>query len=101
MTDDRVVPANRASSRQEVQWDHPRVDIVFRFWQSDNENHDWREGPPRTLLLSSIGWLAFALPVRQCRTKKEYCFLTTSIRPQTARLAGIYINIGSYTSHGG
>jgi len=70
MADDGVVPANRASSRQEVQRDHPRVDIVFRLWQCDNENHGWREGPPQTLLLSSIGWLAFALPVRQCRTKR-------------------------------
>jgi hypothetical protein len=55
MADDRVVPANRTSSRQEVQRDHPRVDIVFSLWQCDNENHGWREGPPQTLLLSSIG----------------------------------------------
>jgi len=25
-----------------------RVDVVFRFWQCDKENHGWREGPPLT-----------------------------------------------------
>ena len=25
----------------------PRVDVVFRLWQCDKENHGWREGPPR------------------------------------------------------
>jgi len=44
MTDDRVVPANRTLPRQEVQWDHPRVDVVIYFWQCDKENHGWREG---------------------------------------------------------
>src|ERR1017187_3059706 len=44
MANDRVVPANRTLPRQEVQWDHPRVDVVFHFWQCDKENHGWREG---------------------------------------------------------
>jgi len=26
----------------------PRVDLVFRLWQCDKENHGWREGPPQT-----------------------------------------------------
>ena len=25
----------------------PRVDVVFRLWQCDKENHGWCEGPPR------------------------------------------------------
>ena len=44
MADDRVVPANWTLPRQEVQRDHPRVDVVFHFWQCDKENHGWREG---------------------------------------------------------
>ena len=27
----------------------PRVDVVFRLWQCDKENHGWREGPPLTV----------------------------------------------------
>jgi hypothetical protein len=73
----------------------PRVDLVFRLWQCDKENHRWREGSPQTVLPSSIGWLAFTLLVSPCRTKKEYCFLPTSARLQNARLAGISGNIGS------
>ena len=49
MADDRVVPANRTSPRQEVQAGSPRVDVVFRLWQCDKENHGWREGPPLTV----------------------------------------------------
>jgi hypothetical protein len=49
MADDRIVPANRTLPRQEVQWDHPGVDVVFRLWQCDKENHGWREGPPLTV----------------------------------------------------
>ena len=28
----------------------PRVDVVFRLWECDKENHGWREGPPVTVL---------------------------------------------------
>jgi hypothetical protein len=30
----------------------PRVDVLFRLWQCDKENHDCREGPPVTRLIS-------------------------------------------------
>ena len=49
MADDRVVLTNRTPPRQEVQGDHPRVDVAFCFWQCDKENHGWREGPPLTV----------------------------------------------------
>jgi hypothetical protein len=48
----RVLAAKRASPRQKVPTGSPRVDVVFRFWQCDKENHGWREGPPRPSLLS-------------------------------------------------
>ena len=28
----------------------PRIGVVFRLWQCDKENQDWREGPPLTVL---------------------------------------------------
>jgi hypothetical protein len=35
----------------------PRVDVVFRSWQCDKENHGWREGPPRVFRAKvSICW---------------------------------------------
>jgi hypothetical protein len=57
MADDRVVPANRTSPRQEVQRDHPGVDVVFRLWQCDKKNHGWREGPPLTVPCQSLDLL--------------------------------------------
>jgi hypothetical protein len=50
MADDRVILAKGASSREEIQRDHPWVDVVFSFWQCDKKNHGWREGPPLTVL---------------------------------------------------
>src|ERR1700681_1004479 len=51
----------------------PRVDVVFRLWQCDKENHGWREGPPRPVPAKvTICCRAFTLRQRQFRTKKEY-----------------------------
>ena len=44
VADDRVLTANRASPRQEVQPDPSRISLVFGFWQCDKKNHGWREG---------------------------------------------------------
>ena len=51
----------------------PRVDVVFRLWQCDKENHGWREGPPVTVLCQGFDLLAGAFTLRQSqfRTKKE------------------------------
>ena len=83
MADDRVVPANRTSPRQEAQWDHPGVDVVFRLWQCDKENHGWREGPPVTVLWQSFrsAGRAFTLRLNQLRTKKEYSFALLAASP--------------------
>jgi hypothetical protein len=69
----------------------PRVDVVFRLWQCDKENHGWREGPAddRSLLkFRSVGQ-AFTLRRSQLRTKKEYCFPVGDASPSLRRLAGI------------
>ena len=91
VADDRVVPANRTSPRQEVQAGSPRVDVVFRLWQCDKENHGWREGPPVTVLCQSFDLLAGPSPSRQnqFRTKKEYCFALLAASPSLRTLAGL------------
>jgi hypothetical protein len=54
----------------------PRVDVVFRLWQCDKQNHGWREGRAdnRSLLKFRSAGQAFTLRQSQLRTKKEYCF---------------------------
>src|SRR5277367_5213877 len=51
----------------------PRVDVVFRLWQCDKENHGWREGPPVTVLCQSFrsAGRAFTLRLNQFRTKRR------------------------------
>jgi hypothetical protein len=74
MADDRVVSANRTSPRQGIQRDYLGVDVVFRLWQCDKENHGWCEGPPVTVLCQSFrsAGRAFTLRLNQFRTKREY-----------------------------
>jgi hypothetical protein len=69
----------------------PRVDVVFRLWQCDKENHGWREGPPVTVLCQSFrsAGRAFTLRQRQFRTKKEYSFTWLIVRPLLRTLAGL------------
>jgi len=71
MANDRMVPANRRSPRQQVPAGSLRVDVVFRLRQCDKENHGWREGPPVTVLCQSFrsGGRAFTLRLNQFRTK--------------------------------
>ena len=85
MANDRMVPANRTSPRQQVQRDHARVNVVFRLWQCDKENHGWREGPPVTVLWQSFrsAGRAFTLRQRQFRTKKEYRFAMLAASPHS------------------
>jgi len=61
----------------------PRVDVVFRLWQCDKENHGWREGPPLTVPCPSFDLLAGAFTLRQSQfpTKKEYCFASVAADP--------------------
>ena len=40
----------------------PRVDVVFRLWQCDKENHGWREGRPLTVPWQSSALLAGPSP---------------------------------------
>ena len=67
----------------------PRVDVVFRLWQCDKENHGWREGPPRPSL-ASFDLLVGPSPSRlsQLQTKKEYTF-SIGCEPSLTTLAGL------------
>ena len=79
----------------------PRVDVVFRLWQCDKENHGWREGPPMNVTLlkfRSVG-RAFTLRQSQFRTKKEYCFAEAGASPPLRTLAGIKRLPGRETSN--
>jgi hypothetical protein len=69
----------------------PRVDVVFRLWQCDKENHGWCEGPPVTVLCQSFrsAGRAFTLRLSQFRTKKEYSFEPLVARPSLRTLAGL------------
>ena len=42
VTGDRILPADIAAAGGPA--GSPRVDVVFRLWQCDKENHGWREG---------------------------------------------------------
>jgi hypothetical protein len=53
VTDDRLVTAERASPRQQMQRNRGRG-LVFSFGQCDKENHGWREGLPLKRTLPGI-----------------------------------------------
>ena len=54
MADDRVVAGKRDIAAAAGPAGSPRVDVVFRLWQCDKENHGWREGPPLTVPCQSF-----------------------------------------------
>ena len=66
----------------------PRVDVVFRLWQCDKENHGWREGPPVTVLCQSFrsAGRAFTLRLNQFRTKKKNTALRCRPQPLTQNI---------------
>ena len=50
----------------------PRLDVAFRFWECDKENHGGREGPPLVLSarIAPAG-RAFTLPVDSLSNEKK------------------------------
>ena len=68
----------------------PRVDVVFRLWQCDKENHGWREGPPVTVLCQSFrsAGRAFTLRLNQFRTKTRILLYVVGRSP-LGTLAGL------------
>jgi hypothetical protein len=68
----------------------PRVDVVFRSWQCDKENHGWREGPPRPFPAKvSICWPGLHPPdIIRFKREKNTAF-RRGVRPPLGTLAGI------------
>ena len=61
----------------------PRVDVVFRLWQCDKENHGWCEGPPVTVLCQSFrsAGRAFTLRLNQFQTKTRILLYVVGRQP--------------------
>jgi hypothetical protein len=87
---DRVVLADRAQPRQEMQRHYPGVNVVFVVRQCDKKNHGWREGPPLTVACEvSICWPGLHPPGKvSIQTKKEYCFPLPAASSPLRTLAG-------------
>ena len=84
------LPQNGTSPRQEVQRDLPRVDVVFRLWQCDKENHGWREGPPLTVPAKvSICWPGLHPPVKSVSNEKRILLSAARREPSLRTLAGL------------
>jgi hypothetical protein len=49
----------------------PRLDVVFRLWQCDKENHGRREGPPLTVLCKSFDLLVGPSPSDEVSFKRK------------------------------
>jgi len=75
MANNRVVPTERTSPRQEAQWDHPGSTLSFVSGSAINRiTAGVKARRDRSLLkFRSAGW-AFTLQQSQFQTKKEYCF---------------------------
>ena len=89
VADDRVVAAERAQPRQQMQRHSPRLDVVFGLWQCDKKNHGWREGPPLTVAAKfrSAG-RAFTLPVKSVSNEKRILLSAARREPSLRTLAG-------------
>ena len=76
VADDRVVAAQRAPPRQQMQRDLPRLGLVFGLRQCDKKNHGWREGPPLTVACEvSICWPGLHPPGKvRFKRKKNTAF---------------------------
>jgi hypothetical protein len=70
----------------------PRIGIVFRLWQCDKNNQDWREGLPLTVLCQS-----FDLPDRPSPSGK-FSFRRKKNTVSCRRPPALTNDIGRYKS---
>jgi hypothetical protein len=61
----------------------PRLDVVFRLWQCDKENHGWREGPPVTVLCQSFDLLAGPSPSGKVSSNEKRIPPSAGLSPAT------------------
>ena len=70
----------------------PRLDVVFRLWQCDKQNHGWREGPPLTVpCQDSICWPGLHPPGKISSERKKNTPLAAPLaaRSSIRTLAGL------------
>jgi len=84
MTNNRVVPANWTSPRQEVQWNHPGSILSFASGSAIKKD-GWREGPPVIVLCQSFrsAGRAFTLRLNQFRTKTRILLYVVGRQPHS------------------
>jgi hypothetical protein len=58
VTDDRVVTTKAGTAAVTDPTALPRLNLVFRVWQCDKENHCWCEGPPLPIAYKRFDLLA-------------------------------------------
>jgi hypothetical protein len=62
----------------------PRLNVVFRLGQCDQENHGWREGPPLTALGKvSIRWPGLHPPAKSDPNEKRILLCVRAREPIT------------------
>jgi hypothetical protein len=75
----------------------PRVDVVFRLWQCDKDNHGWREGPPLTVLWQSVDLLpGLHPPAKSISNEKRILHSVGCREPLIQTLAGIKGVLGDH-----
>ena len=85
VADDRVVAGKPDIAAAGGPAGSPRIDVVFRLWQCDKENHGWREGPPLTVACQvSICWPGLHPPGKvSFERKKNTAFRRSAASPHS------------------
>jgi hypothetical protein len=72
----------------------PRIGVVFRLWQCDKENQDWREGPPLTVLCQSSDLPDRPSPSGKITSDEKRILLSDARRePSLKTLAGFFAHL--------
>jgi hypothetical protein len=75
-----------------------RVDVVFRLWQCDKDNHGWREGPPLTVpTKASICWPGLNSPAKSISNEKIILLSLGGRQPliqEIGRYSGKFCTVG-------
>jgi hypothetical protein len=75
----------------------PRVDVVFRLWQCDKENHGWRGGPPLTVAAKvPIRWPGLHPPAKSASNETRILLCVVSGDPSPVTLAGNLRPLGKW-----
>jgi hypothetical protein len=90
VANDRVVPANGTSPRQEAQRDHPESALSSASGNAIKRITAGVKAAADRRCQSFDLRPAFTLPANQFRTKKEYCFPAVAARPLTYGIGRLF-----------